>query len=177
VIVLASFVRKGDAADVDNEYTRRSLAKLKAVLVTVLVDSTSEGKRNQEMELLIRTDAELKVRREGLTILDQAQHTASLGGPMLSVWASYIRVSTPELDKYLGGLYVYTAGVSILQDVRLERDTEIRSMMANTWGTSMVGKVAGNEFQKTVRGNLDDMMNKFINAYLSVNPELVQRKR
>ncbi len=61
------------------------------------------------------------------------------GGCHLYVCARYIPISLPVLDR-LGGLYAFDVGITLFQDVRLERDFQIASTLAQTWSISSVGK-------------------------------------
>lgn len=78
----------------------------------------------------------------------------------------------------IGDTYGYHVCIYLSQTVLLERDLSLRatgqfrgqSFQADTWSTCVVGVAKGNPSEK-IRSTVKDLVDKFINAYLSVNPK------
>jgi hypothetical protein len=63
----------------------------------------------------------------------------------------------------------YCEHVSLRQYVLLDRDRSIR-LRATTWSTGGIGMVGRRKLSE-IRGDIKDDADKFLNAYLSVNPK------
>jgi hypothetical protein len=146
------------ATAVDDELSRRSLKGLKGVEV-VVESLKAEAERDGLDETSIQTDVELKLRLAGIAVLTKEERLAAPGTPFL-----YINVNTQS-----GSLYAYSISVQLEQDVRLDRDPSTR-ISATTWSVTSVGTVGRNNL-RDVRDSIKDIVDIFINAYLSVNPK------
>jgi hypothetical protein len=65
-------------------------------------------------------------------------------------------------------IYYYSVEVQLRQYVSLVRNSEV--LIAVTWETSSIGIVHRDTMPDVVRGHVKDMVDVFINDYLSVNP-------
>lgn len=152
-LVMVLLVAANAATAVDAGFSRASLKGLKGVQVLVepLQTEVEQGGLNKAS---IQTDVELKLRQAGITVLTEE------GTPYL-----YIDVNTSS-----GSLYAYFVGVKLCQTVRLDRDPSIQVLLATTWDVGEVGTV-GRVNLRSIRDRIKDLVDMFINAYLSVNPK------
>ncbi len=143
---------------------RRSLTGLKAVQVMV-EDLHPDAERDGLHRTTIQTDVELKLRQAGIKVLTEAESLASPGMPYL-----YINVGTlpPETQR---GLYAYSIAVRLQQNARLERDPRILVASAATWSAPVQFGTVGTTNLQQLRGTVKDLVDQFINAWLSVNPK------
>lgn len=152
-------VMASPAAAGDNENTRQSLKGLRGLSVLVEALET-EVERNGLNKASIQTDVELKLRQAGIAVLTEAGSHAAPGEPFL-----YVNVSTSG-----GPLYAYSIEVEFRQTVRLDRDPSIKIFGATTWSVGGGGAV-GQHSLRDIRDGIEDYVDGFINAYLSVNPK------
>ncbi|MCJ7641061.1 MAG: hypothetical protein MUO29_04095, partial [Desulfobacterales bacterium] len=64
--------------------------------------------------------------------------------------------------------YSYSVDIGVIQGVRLQRDPRQKTY-AVTWSTGGVGSIE-KEFVSRLSDSVEDLLNVFIKAYLSVNP-------
>jgi hypothetical protein len=149
------------ATAADTEFTRPSLKGLNAV--EVLVESLStEAERDGLNKTSIQTDVQLKLRQAGIRVLTRAERFETPGWPFLYIdVAVKLRTDVP--------VYAYSINVELEQSVRLDRAPSIQ-LSATTWSVGSVGAVGRNKL-RTVRDDIKDHVDEFINAYLSVNPK------
>ena len=147
----------------DDKYSRESLRGLKGVEV-VVENLNPDAERDGLYKTSIQTDVELRLRQAGIKVLTQTEALAVPGMPYLYICISMFR------DADRPKVYIYSDHVGLRQTVRLERDPSIRNVFAATWTTDGVG-IAGTAKFSIVRDTIKDDVDKFINAYLSVNPK------
>ena len=104
---------------------------------------------------IFQTDIELKLRLAGIKVLDE-----TAGSPYL-----YLNVNA-SLAKQRGQYFPYSFILELNQYVYLSRDLDIGTT-ASTWNTGALG----NGDLSFIREGVKDHVDKFINAYLSVNPK------
>ncbi len=127
--------------------TLKGLKKLH-VLVEVGTEAESAGLSTEQL----KTDVELRLRRAHLPVVD---HTLA-----------YLYVNVHAISTQNG--WAYSILVSLDQSVTLDRNKSI-SCFAETWHQRMLGMVPAREFVSTVRENVGDKVDKFINDYLAEN--------
>jgi hypothetical protein len=140
---------------------RATLAGLTGVHVHVErmnPDAEKEGLSHSTLQ----TDVELRLRQAGIRVLSEEEAVAAPGLPWL-----YLQVTTLRKER---GLYAYFIKVWVRQLVRLFRDPDIGSV-ATTWETPGVIGVIGSKNLSTVREDVRDEIDQFINAYLAANPK------
>jgi hypothetical protein len=137
--------------------TLRGLRGVEVVLETL----PSEVEQAGLTSTTIRTDVELKLRLAGITVLSKEERLEQPGFPYL-----YISVNV-VLSQHYPKLAYYALDCELHQYVTLTRDTSI-STDASTWDKHLLG---GTTTLQNIRDNLKDLVDKFINAYLSVNPK------
>lgn len=136
--------------------------------VAVVVESIPDvAQRDGLGETLVQTDAELRLRLAGIKVLSKDEFSDASGGPYL-----YINVNAMPASA-LDGRYVMNVAVELRQEVKLLRDPTIKTF-ATTWAVRTIGligyirMIAGSG--RDVRDVLKDDIDRFINAYLTVNP-------
>ena len=135
---------------------KESLKGIRGIFVWINVDSGLKkwGITNEK----IKTDVELKLRVAGINVL-----SGDLSGiePGLSVVV-------------LGGehenLVYYTIFVSLRQNVTLSRNPNLECY-SKTWESTWVGLIQGDRLEQKARIVIKDMIDEFLNEYLSVNPK------
>jgi hypothetical protein len=157
-IALALTLICANARASDNEITRNTLRGLKGVYVGVEELNKEVTKDGLTVDS-IRTDTELKLHLAGIPVLSKDAWAKEPGLPYLDV---SVNVGKPEQ-----GVYIYNIIVALRQDVILVRSPDISSR-AETW---FVGGVGLTPDLKDIREVTKDEVDKFINAYLSVNPK------
>ena len=112
----------------------------------------------------IKTDVELKLRLAGIKIITEKEHYSAPWAPWLGVHVQLIKLNQRA--------YVYSISVTFHQLVNLIL-TNKRINNVITWESGYIGytpESAYDAFQK-IRGSVKDLVDTFINAYLSVNPK------
>jgi hypothetical protein len=143
----------------DNEFTRKSLKGLTGVEVAV-TPLDSDAIKDGLSEAQIQTDVELRLRMAGVKVLTSEEMLKAPGMPTLRVFVNTIKREE---------LYSYSAEVYLEQNVRLARDPA-DLFIAQTWNCGAVGRVGSHNLNQ-IRDIIKDEVDKFINAYLSVNPK------
>jgi hypothetical protein len=159
-MVILMLVTSCIACGFDTEEQRKSLAGLQRIEVVI-------EKQQTELESVgltaaaLRTDVELKLRLAGIKVITPADAVVP-GFPALYV--NVLAVTGPEP-------WAWETHVALLQKVRLDRDQTIVVYNAVTWWDASVGIVGSSGIARVVRNATKDLVDKFINAYLSVNPK------
>ncbi len=143
----------------DDEYSRRSLAGLKGIAIFI-PELPPEVEQSGLMNSAIRTDVELKLRQSGIHIIG-----ANEGDGLSAVLTVGVEVLPSGT-----GLWAYDVNVDVRQVVVLARDPSIRLPLNKTWSSGAFGTV-GKLNVRNLREQVKDQVDKFINAYLSVNPK------
>jgi hypothetical protein len=127
--------------------------------VNVLVEELQpEAEKYGLTKEAIQTDTELRLRQYGIKVLSPEE-------PLIS-WL-YINVTT-VVDEPLG-IAAVAVQVQFRQQVLLYRNLKTR-VIATTWRKDMVVRVGATKL-KDVRESVKDLVDKFINDYLAVNPK------
>ena len=71
--------------------------------------------------------------------------------------------------------FIFNLNLEVQQVARLDRDTTITCYGAVTWNESFLGVAPADEMARFVRNGIGDLVDMFLNAYLSQNP-LPERK-
>jgi hypothetical protein len=139
----------------DSEISRRSLQGISAVSVDV--EDLSDGAKALGLsEEAIRTDVELKLRLAGIRVVAVEEDVKVPGMPTLYV--------NPQV---LSNAKALSITVELQQNVLLERNGQ-RAVNVTTWE---VGGVGMNPTAQSIRDNIKDFVDQFLNAWLSVNPK------
>lgn len=145
----------------DLGYTDKPLTGLKGVAVIVEEiqgDATKDGLDISQL----KTDAELRVRKAGITVYDARTNPNDDNEAAL-----YINVNPLKDDS---GLYAFSIQVSLLELVRLGR-TVPKLSQAQTWHSDSVGIVGRINMATSIRQYVSDKEDVFINDYMAQNPK------
>jgi hypothetical protein len=138
----------------DDKQSRNTLKGVKGLEVLIERLETNEKAIGLSEEDL-QTDVELKLRQTGILI--GKQNVAS-GQPVLYV--SLVSLEGPLPVSYFIKL-------ELCQDVTLSRNGADYSVVP-TWSVGTIGRANSS---RNIRDILKDLIDKFLNAYLSVNPK------
>ena len=147
----------GDSADVVQE----GLSGLPGVLLFV-GDIKPDAEQDGLSKATIYTDVEQQLRVAGIRILTHEEWSKLPGRPTLS-----IEVVTQKARGI--PLYIYGVEVSLKEQVTALRSG--RSLVASTWESDVIGNVSEANFAESVRDNIRDEVDKFINAFRAANPK------
>jgi hypothetical protein len=139
----------------DDIYSRVSLRGLESIQV-VVEELQPEVEQNGLTAIAVRTDVELKLRQAGIRVLDTTA----------AIW---LHVSVSVLTSK-DGIWPFMIQVELSQPVALARDPSILMASIYTWSVSGFGKV-GRLNVRSLRDDVRDQVDKFINAYLAANPK------
>lgn len=150
----------------DTKWTRETLRGLTGV--EVVVEKVSlEIERAGPTRSQLQTDAELRLRKAGIRILTEQESLATAGGAFLYIHVTGLRAHSTT-GRPLG--YAADSQVSLKQRVWLARDPAITASGAETWSSSGVLNTFDLPNMRAVRESVADQVDRFINAYLAVNP-------
>jgi hypothetical protein len=144
----------------DDEFSRRTLKGLEGIYVLIEELDPALKERGLTKDQ-IQTDVELKLRMAGIRILSEKELLTSPGLPSL-----YIAINAVKLDM----IFAFDIYVGLDQYIKLTRNPLIISLAA-TWSTTGIGSVGETRVRENIREKVKDLVDKFINAYLSVNPK------
>lgn len=142
----------------DDEYSRESLRGVTALRIVVEPPNWEGLDIGLSMEQL-RTAIELKLRLAGIKVVDVKSRTVP-----------YLYLNVLTIGK-APGVIAFTLRLSFGQTVILERNPKIKSIPAETWSAALIATVGSNKATEEVKGDLTAIVDRFINAYHSVNPK------
>jgi hypothetical protein len=151
--VLSAILFGGDTTE-----ERASLKGIKSVCVIVediKKDSDSGGLTIDQIQI----DVELRLRKAGIAVADRKS-----GCPIILD----VNLTVSKLDD-VGPLYLYNGDVAVMQYVKTVANNNLS--VATTWSKNTFGVVGSKVVATQVRSSLGDVVDKFLNAYLSVNPK------
>lgn len=143
----------------DSTYSRATLRGLRGVYVKV-DRLASEVVREGLTEQHIVEEVKQKLDSAGIGILSDTEGLRQFGNPYLHI--------KPRITKTKTGLYLCFITVEFVQDARLVRNRSLLRPVA-TWSVGVEGTIYKNLSEK-VGNHIKDLMDRFIDAYLSVNP-------
>jgi hypothetical protein len=155
--IIALLTLPTSAAAYDDERTRATLKGIDKVAVQI-APLTAEAERDGLSRSMLQTDVELRLRQAGITVVQEPATT-----PVL-----YVRVETFKPRD--NSSYAYTVCVELHQAVSLARASAIRSAVP-TWSVEVLGTVGEKMMLPTLRDSVGDRVDRFINAYVAVNPK------
>ena len=146
----------------DTELTRITLAGIQGIHVKVeelqpnIQKYASRFNITQEQ---LRKDVTLKLEKAGIIVLSSEKWLKTTGRPLL-----YVNVNTHETEKYW---YAFNINIQVRQVVSLESNPNLKTM-ADTWSIDMTG-IANIGTLNMIRDNVGNLVDRFVNVYLSVN--------
>jgi Putative peptidoglycan binding domain len=152
------------AFGVDQPMFRKTLRDLPGVgvLVEHLRPEVEQAGLTQRQ---VQTEVEQRLREHGIKVLTQPEFLRTFGRPLLAV--SIQSTSAEHDSKELYGVHII---VALKQRVLLERNTTIPAVEAATWEVSAHRMVGRDAFQ-LVQEDVAQLVDRFIQAYRSVNRE------
>ena len=145
----------------DNESTRKTLAGLTGLYVSVQ-RIPDEMQRDGLDTTQILTDVELKLCQAGITVLTRQEWLSTAAAPYL-----YVNV---QAIKNPANLYAFSVDVELRQRVTLVHNPAV-SILATTWSATGIIGTVGSQKLGSVRDDVRDLTDQFINAYLAANPK------
>lgn len=127
----------------------------------LVVNAEIAGKPDLDGILEVRTNAELRLRCNGIRVLGAVKGGRTAGRPWL-----YLNIQVIKIEQI--ATYVFSFQLKLFQSVALERDSTL-SMTAPTWQESTLGAVGWNTAASYVRESIGRMVDVFCNRYLAVN--------
>ena len=154
------FVPVGLASDTQME--RETLRSVSGVIVSINLTSRPDM---PEIKHQLKSDIELRLRMAGITVTSTERMTAPV--PILLELVGAVVLRGESKSNYAFALSLY-----VNQFVIMENNPSIKSL-ATTWavGPYLVGGGRANELNEQLREKAKDLVDLFINAYLSVNPK------
>jgi len=150
----------GAALAQDSGDGRSSLRGLKAIGVSVGdFDPSLECEGIQKSQL--QSDVEERLSKAGIKVLAKEDLPKTPGNPRLQVSLSVMKLDSQSL-------HVYRISIEFVQDVVLRRNPG-QTCPAVTWGVSVEGTGESVDMQR-IRTSLTGLVDRFISAYQSVNP-------
>lgn len=142
----------------DSTGSRATLSGLRGVYVKV-EGLGSEIVKAGLTQKQIEEDLKQKLDSAGIKILSDTEGLRQFANPYLHV--------KPRIRKTKTGLYLCFITVEFVQDARLVRN---RSLLrpVTTWSVGVEGAMR-KDFSEKVRNHIKALMDRFIDAYLSVN--------
>lgn len=140
----------------DDKWSRNSLRGIKGVIVSVedlAPDIEAAGLTSSQ----IKSDVESKFQKAESKLLSIEEGANVKGRPRL-----YVYVNT--LEQRDSGMYPYNIEIELYQDVYLSRDSMITGYCP-TWSVSILGI----GYIDSIRNDIKTLIDRFVNAYLSVN--------
>ena len=139
---------------------RQTLKGLPAFYVLVDVVPELSGVLTTEQ---IQTDVELRLRKAGIQVATQTA-TRSLTTYL------YVQINGTKLNGSAAGLVTYDLHIGLNQLASLPRMPD-KFVVVETWSISAIGWSGIVNATKGIREQVGDYIDKFANAYLSVNPK------
>ena len=144
----------------DDKASFKDLHGVGIVLEPLSPEVETAGLRQTDLQ----TDVELKLRLAGIPVLSRDEWTRTSGAPILYVNVNVFRSTTPDT-------WAFNIEADLSQDVKLVRSPAIIVPNATTWRTFVTGFAGHLVAVDYIRDSVKDQVDKFINAYLAMNPE------
>ncbi len=157
-LALASLQFQSSVFAFDNQLSRETLRGLQGVRVMVAPQKWAIEQKGLTADQL-QQDTELKLRLAGINV-PSAESPEIPGKPLLYVNAKILKYGS--LDRY-----IFNIKLELNQGVSLIRMPSVKAS-ATTWSVAATGT---SHKLSIVREQLQELVDIFINAYLSVNPK------
>jgi len=143
----------------DDQYSRLSLRGLKKLSVAVQIEKpiSEDFKKVGLTEDRIRTGVELKLQEAKIDVI---YRDLSSDTPIL-----HVEVEGSNKD---GKTFSFLIEVELWQKTFLKRDPKVE-VIAGTWSTGVFGLGSAQNIANDIMGLINNMMDTFVKAYLSVN--------
>jgi len=136
--------------------------------VEVLIEELNPDLENLDLTMIqMQSEVEANLRKAGVPVLSKEENEKiqPLRKPYL-----YIRINSSKLTSRRESI-AYNIAIALNQQVTLRGQTEAKKcFFAPTWYTSAVG-AAGRKNVQVILDAVQDLTDKFIDAYLKANPK------
>ncbi len=168
ILILIFFASYSESIAIDTQESRETIKGIQGFHVLVDVASAlGEIGVNGEQ---IQTDTELKLRSAGIRIVKMSEAKSIPGKPALYIFILGLKIPNLPMDS---SVYAFYIQVFVLQMAFLECNPTVSDWL-QTWSTDYIGvrgSLNPDHIQKHIRDVTKDLIDKFINAYLSANPK------
>jgi len=152
-----------------NSFSLSSMESLRGLQgVEVLIEELNSDLENLSLtSIQIQSDVEAKLRKAGVPVLsiEENEKIQPLRKPYL-----YIRINSCKLTSRKESV-AFNIGIALNQQVSLRAQAESKKcFFAPTWYKNVVG-AAGRRNVQDILDTVQDLTDKFINAYLKANPK------
>ena len=155
VVVILAFSLVGSKAHAIFE--GESIRRIDSIYIGI-ENINPEIKKEGFSEQTVRRDLELKFRSAGIKIIGENEWLSLKGRPYLLI--------TPIVKEISPNKYIYKIEMRIRQEARLIRNPSV-VIFCTTWNIESFGTSNSISY---IREDLKDLADKFLNAWLSVNP-------
>ena len=161
------------SAQFNDVLSRKSLEGIIAFGI-VIDDPSSDLQLNGLTRAMVRSDVELRLRRQGMRFLDDEALTREPGGPYLRVIVTGRRTAAPQLIGFVISVQFEQAVLPtrFLGKAGDNTPRPERTVFASTWGVNGLGSAGTEAVTRVIRDNLAGFVDQFIDAYLSANAPL-----
>jgi hypothetical protein len=146
----------------DDSFDRETLRGLGGIQV-VIEHLKPNAERAGLTRKQVQTDVELRLRKAGIRVLTEQERLATPGMPYL-----YININSSQGQAPLADVVAFSVSIALQQNALLVRNTAITAMGASTWSRQFLVGVH-RESVRQIRDYVGDLVDAFINDYLSVN--------
>jgi hypothetical protein len=151
----------------DHEAARATLRGLPGVRVYISPLSSDIERAGLSLQQL-QTDVELRIRQAGIPVLTEEERRVTLAQPWLNVQLIFVpHPITVPIANVAVMQYIFSIHIEVRR--RASFPPDFSSADVATWSTSFAGFV-GEKALEGFRNYVRDIVDQFINAYLSVNP-------
>ena len=147
-------VRAAGRGTGDGAIQRSSLRGIRTV--EVIVERAATDATGELPMSTLQTEVELKLRLAGLEVKPGRD--------------SHLHICVQPLQLQTTGHFVYSVKVELNQAASLTRDSTIFLPM-RTWHAELIGVIEAKNLNEAIQDAVGDLMDQFVNAYLSVNPK------
>jgi hypothetical protein len=173
-VFLAFLVLAGWASEVlasDDETTSQSLMDLQGISVMVPPinpDAERDGLKREQ----ILTEIELRLRKGGIKILTDKEIMKIRNFPYLNVTVNSVKDKKTGLYSYDIKVELYKQDILNPEDIGETNEIGFAQLIPiKTWSSELTGSAPGSDLKNSVQKRVDDLADKFINAYLAANPK------
>ena len=151
-ISVIGFLRKGETRE------QASLRKLPGVFLMIGDISSVTGQIISQNQL--KTEVELRLRRNRIRILSEEEWIRADGSPTLFLTLSALKHNT--------GVYSFSYSLELSQDILLRRDKSF-GMSGTTWSRGSYGYAGSQVVSTAVKDAIGEIVDSFCNDFLAAN--------
>ena len=133
--------------------------------IGVLVEKLRHQEQAGLSDATLKTSVELKLRQNGINVPND-------GDPGYSLFP-YIYVNVNLMSVYEGRSFIYAIDVEFRRHLQAYIPTTKETVYvdASPWDRATLGITSAREASSTIREAVNDLLDAFLNVYLSVNPK------